>query len=88
MIEQAKEAAAIMKAAVTPTRDIKVGTMAAMNTALSKYLPSLADKLSAQKVDQMHYDEPPRNPEGTLYQPSAATGVVGQTHGTGGHEPE
>jgi hypothetical protein len=38
------------------------------------------------QTGRMQYDEPPRNPDGALYEASEATGVVGQTHGTGGRE--
>ena len=31
-------------------------------------------------------NEPPRHPNGALYEASEATGVGGQTHGTGGRE--
>ena len=53
---------------------------------MAKLLPGFGDKMAAKQVDSQHYDEPPRHPEGTLHQPSEATGVAGQTHGTGGKE--
>jgi short-subunit dehydrogenase len=74
----------ILDAAVTPTRDRKVGALAVVNTAVAKVAPRLGDKMSAKVADRQHYDEPPRHPEGALYQPSEATGVAGRTHGTGG----
>lgn len=37
-------------------------------------------------VDQQHYDEPPRNPQGALYQPSERIGQAGCTKGQGGRE--
>jgi len=77
-------AKAILEAAETPTRDKKVGAMAVLNTTVAKVAPRLGDKLSATYVDRQQYDEPPRHPEGALYQPSEATGVAGRTHGTGG----
>jgi len=86
MIEPAKVAEAILAAAATPTRDKKVGAMSLVNTMVSKLLPATAEKLAAGKAEQLHYDEPPRHPHGALNAPSAATGVVGQTHGTGGKE--
>lgn len=61
--------------------------VAVLNTAMAKLAPGLGDKLAAKQVDRQHYDEPPRNPDGALDRPSEATGVVGQTHGTGGKEP-
>jgi len=87
MIEPQKVAEAILEAAVTPTRSKKVGAMSVMNTAMAKFFPSLGDKIAAKQADRQHYDEPPRHPEGALYQPSEATGVVAQTHGTGGQDP-
>lgn len=86
MIEPKEVAEAILKAAVELTRAKRVGAMSVLNTIAAKTMPGLVDKMAAKQVDRQHYDEPSRNPEGALYQPSAATGVVGQTHGTGGRE--
>lgn len=78
-IEPEKVAEAILKAAVKPQRDVKVGAMATLNTALGKVVPSLGDKMSAMQVDRQQRDETPRDPEGTLYKP----GEAGRTHGLG-----
>lgn len=86
-IEPHKVAEAILDAAVSPTRSTKVGTMAKLNTAMFKVMPGVAEKMSAKYVEKQHYDERPRNPEGALYQPSEATGVVAQIRGTGGVKP-
>lgn len=86
MIDPQQVADAILEAATTPTREKKVGAMAKLNTAVSKLLPSFADKMSARKVNQQHYDEPPRNPKGALYQPSEAMQLAGRTHGPGGRK--
>jgi short-subunit dehydrogenase len=86
-IEPQKVAEAILDAATSPTRSTKVGAMAKLNTAMFKLMPGMAEKMSAKYAEKQHYDERPRNPEGALYQPSEATGVVAQTHGTGGVEP-
>jgi short-subunit dehydrogenase len=75
-----KVAEAILHAATNPERDITVGAMAKMNTAMSKFIPSLADKMAAHQVKRQQYDEPPRNPEGTLYQ----AGGTGEVYGRGG----
>ena len=85
-IEPQKVADAILEAAVKPTRATRVGAGAVLNTMAAKFAPGLADKMAAKQADRQHYDERPRNPDGTLNQPSEATGVVGQTHGTGGVE--
>jgi NAD(P)-dependent dehydrogenase (short-subunit alcohol dehydrogenase family) len=71
--------AGILKAATHHTRDEKVGLMATMNTLTAKFLPGIADKLSAKKVEQQQHDLPPqRDPNGALYRPSED----GRTHGT------
>jgi len=88
MIDPQQVADAILEAAETPTRSRKVGAMSVVNTAMAKFLPSLGDRMAAKQVDRQHYDEPPRHPEGALHVPSEATGVVGQTHGTGGVQPK
>jgi len=70
-------AEAILKAAVKPTRDIRVGGMSKLNTFVAKNIPGMADRMSAKQIDQLQRDEPPKHPEGTLYQP----GESGRTHG-------
>jgi short-subunit dehydrogenase len=87
MIEAQEVADAILQAAVKPTRSKKVGTMSVVNTTVAKLAPGLGDKMAAKQLDRQHYDEKPRNPDGALARPSETTGVVGQTHGTGGREP-
>jgi short-subunit dehydrogenase len=77
-------AEAILKAAVKPTRSKKVGTLAKVNTATAKWAPGLGEKMSAIQAHRQQYDEPARDPQGTLRRSSEATGVAGQTRGTGG----
>jgi short-subunit dehydrogenase len=79
MIDPEKVAEAILGAAVKPTRDVKVGLMAKLNTATAKLVPSLGDKMSAMQADRQQRPEPPRDPQGTLYKP----GEAGRTHGEG-----
>ena len=81
-------AEAILAAAETPTREKKVSTSASLNATLSKFAGGVADFLSGKKTADMHYDEPPRNPQGALDRSSEAVGAAGQTRGTGGQEPE
>ena len=81
-VQPEQVARAILDAATDPTRDVKVGMMARINTMTAKLLPSIADKLSAMQADRQHYNERPRNPEGTLYE----AGGMGMVHGTGGRE--
>ena len=88
MIEPQQVADAILEAAIKPTRAVRVGAQSKLNTLMAKVAPGLADKVSAKQVDRQHYDERPRNPEGTLNQPGQNTGVSAQVHGTGGREPE
>jgi len=85
-IEPEKVAEAILSAAENPTRATKVGLMAKVNVAISKFAPSVGDKISAKQYDRQHYDEAPRFPDGALYEASETTGVAGQTRGTGGKE--
>jgi len=82
MIDPSRVAAAICDAAADPTRADKVGAMATVNTAVAKFLPALGDKLSALQAERQQYDEAPRRPEGTLYEP----GGEGRVRGTGGRE--
>ncbi len=79
MIDPEQVAEAILGAATKATRDVKVGAMSKVNTAVSKVAPSLGDKLSAKQVDRQQYDERPRDPDGALYKP----GGTGQIHGQG-----
>jgi short-subunit dehydrogenase len=77
MIDPMQVAEAILKAATEGGRDVKVGAMAVMNTALAKVMPSLSDRMSAKQVSRQQRDEAPRQPEGTLYE----AGNSGRTHG-------
>jgi short-subunit dehydrogenase len=77
MIDPMQVAEAILKAATEGGRDVKVGAMAVMNTALAKVMPSLSDRMSAKQVSRQQRDEAPRRPEGTLYE----AGNSGRTHG-------
>jgi short-subunit dehydrogenase len=87
MIDPQQVANAILKAAVKPTREERVGVNAVVNTVAAKIAPSLVDKMAAKQIDRQHYDERPRNPDGALHQPSEAGGVVARIKGTGGVEP-
>ncbi len=78
-IDPQRVADAILDAACHPRRTVKVGAMAHVNTAVAKVAPSIGDKLSAKQADRQQYDEPPRDPEGTLNKP----GEEGRIKGTG-----
>lgn len=75
-------AEAIVRAATHHARDVKVGRSAVVDAALSRIAPSLGDKIAAKHVGRQQYDEPPRDPEGTLRKP----GNSGRVHGSGGRE--
>jgi short-subunit dehydrogenase len=71
-------ARAIINAAQKPERDVKVGGTAVLKTTMAKVAPSLSDKMATKVIDQQKADEPPRDPEGTLYKP----GECGFTRGS------
>lgn len=78
LIDPNDVAEAILKAATEGGRDVKVGVMAMLNTAVANLIPSLGDKMSAQRVDsQQEKNIMPVHPEGALYRP----GVTGSSHG-------
>jgi short-subunit dehydrogenase len=83
MIQPEKVAAAILEAATDPTTEVKVGGVAKLNAAIAKLSPTLAKKLEAMQTNRQQYDEPPRDPEGTLDKPGEAGPVSGQTRGPG-----
>ncbi|WP_439632070.1 SDR family oxidoreductase [Gemmata sp.] len=80
-IEPKDVAGAILAAAVTPTREKKVGVTSVLNTTVAKILPSLGDKLAAARIADLATDEPPRNPDGALHRASEQVGAAGHTHG-------
>jgi short-subunit dehydrogenase len=63
-------AEAILKAAVTPTRNVNVGFRATINTAMYKFAPAWADLMAARQLKELKSDEPPRNPQGAFHLPS------------------
>ena len=78
-IEPQKVAGAILEAAQTHKRSIKVGAVALINTTLAKLAPALGDKIAARQKNRQQYNEPPRNPAGSLHAPSEG----GRIKGTG-----
>jgi short-subunit dehydrogenase len=77
LIDPEDVAEAILKAATEGGRDVKVGAMAVVNTAVAKLIPSLGDKMSAKRGSDQQEKIPPVHPEGTLYRP----GESGSEHG-------
>jgi NADP-dependent 3-hydroxy acid dehydrogenase YdfG len=76
-IDPHRVAEAILKAAVEGGRDIKVGAMAVMNTAMSRLLPRIGDRLSARLVDRQQMDAEPRFPQGALHRPHDTGRIYG-----------
>ena len=79
MIEPEKVADAILEAATSPRRDVKVGAMAVLNTTVSRLLPSLADTLARRQMGRQQRNEAPWARHGTLYQ----AGESGRIRGRG-----
>jgi short-subunit dehydrogenase len=79
-------AEAILSAAENPTRSKKVGAMSKINTATAKLFPKLADKIAAKQAGRQHYDESPRDPDGTLHCAGEIVSSAGRIYGTGGLE--
>jgi short-subunit dehydrogenase len=78
-IAPSRVADAILDAAANPVRDIKVGLMARLHTALWRFAPAVAHRAAKLQANRQQYDEPPRQPDGGLYRPAAE----GRIHGTG-----
>ena len=76
-IEPSDVAKAILHAARHQDRDVKVGLMAKVNTAIGKIAPTLGDRMAEKQIDRQQYDAPPRNPAGALHQ----AGGGGRTRG-------
>jgi short-subunit dehydrogenase len=74
----------ILKAATHETRDIRVSNMAKMNTMMAKFAPALGDRMAQKQMERQQYNEPPRNPSGSLHSPSDA----GSVYGSGGERPQ
>jgi short-subunit dehydrogenase len=82
VIDPDEVAQAVLDAAASPTRARKVGTMATVNTMMAKYAPGLASKLGAKQYDRQQAEEPPRHPQGILFEPGERSASAGQVHGT------
>ena len=70
---------AILQAATTPVRDLKVGTMAKLDVTMEKLMPGVVDLLSVFQVPRQQLDAAPKNPAGALYQ----AGAEGRIYGSG-----
>ena len=72
-------AEAILTAATTPARNVKVGVMASLDVAVEKFLPGVADVMAAFQVPRQQTGQPARTREGALYH----AGAEGRIHGQG-----
>ncbi len=77
-------ARAILDAACHHRRDVRVGAGAKVNSWVARVLPSVGDKLSAWQAERQTYDEPPRHPEGALFEASGGGPVRGSGPRNGG----
>jgi short-subunit dehydrogenase len=75
-------ASAILDAATTPRRDVKVGVIAKLDVAAQKVLPGLGDHIAALQVPRQQTDAPPENPAGSLHAPGGTGRIYGR--GAGG----
>jgi short-subunit dehydrogenase len=77
LIEPHRVAAAILDAAENGGRDVKVGALAHLDTAMSNLLPRLADRMSAMQAGRQQHEESPRHPDGILFHSSHSGQVYG-----------
>jgi short-subunit dehydrogenase len=81
-IEPRRVAESILEAACHGGRDVTVGALAALNVAVAKVTPALADHAAARQAGRQQRDEPPLHPQGTLYQPGeSGPAASGRVHG-------
>ena len=71
-------AEAIVRAAEFPSRDVRVGMLARLNTAAAKLTSTLSEKMFAVHAHTQQHDLAPIDPEGTLYKPGEAGTKRGQ----------
>ena len=77
LIDPHRVAEAILDAAQKGGREVKVGAMSHVNTATSKLLPALGERMAAKQAGRQQHGQRPRRPEGTLFRP----GETGQVYG-------
>ena len=70
----------ILEAATRGKRATIVSSSAKMNVLMSKFAPKVADRMGQKYFDKQQYEEPPRDPSGTLTKP----GHSGRVYGSGG----
>ena len=79
MIEPEKVAAAILEAATSPAKDVRVGVMSKVNTTLARLLPPIAEAMAKRQMGRQQREEAPHAREGTLYR----AGESGRIYGRG-----
>lgn len=79
LIEPHRVAEAILDAAEKGGRDVKIGAMSHIDTAMSNLLPRMADRMSAMQAKRQEHDESPRQPDGILFHSSHSGQVYGLT---------
>ena len=77
VVDPQEVAEAILRAATEGGRDLKVGAVSGFNSALSKIVPWLGERMASRSADRAPRAERPRRPQGTLYEP----GHSGRIHG-------
>ena len=80
MIEPEQVAEAILDAAVTPRKDVKVGAASKLNTFLSNNLPGVAELIGGKQADRQERASNGGDHGGALHKPSEAT-EAGRAHG-------
>lgn len=84
MIAPERVADAILDAATTPRRDVRVGAGASFNVMTARMAPLFADVGMKLQIGRQQRAEPPADPLGALERPSEATlAGAGAIHGRG-----
>ncbi|MET0982239.1 MAG: SDR family oxidoreductase, partial [Telluria sp.] len=77
-IDPHQVAEAILNAATTPVRNVKVGAMASLDVAMEKLVPGLVDVMSVFQVPRQQTGQRPINPGGSLYAPRSEGRIYGR----------
>ncbi len=77
LVDPHRVAEAILEAACKGGHAIKVGAMSHINTATSKLLPALGERMAALQAGRQQHPEAPRDPQGTLFRPGESGRVYG-----------
>ncbi len=84
MIPAERVADAILDAATSPARDVRVGAMAVADSFLARVAPRIADLMASLQVGTQVRDEPPSDPLGALDRPIERTAAgAGRIRGRG-----